>query len=661
MKRSYTLLLLILSITVGTAFAQKQKKAVSKIDPSAILKYNNPTLEVDLGVGLWGIPLPVDFDNDGKKDLLVSCPDRPYKGLWFFKNIGTPSKPFFAAPEKIHNKGLNNIRMSEVNGIQYVLSKDTEYPGFFKKPYSAQKEIKYEGEVLGATYKKSRSNMWNYVDWDADGDLDIVVGIDTWDDYGWDNAFDRNGNWTRGPLHGYVYLLENVNGTYINRGKLKAGKEIMETYGAPNPCIADFDGDGDLDIICGEFVDGLTWFENKGSRKAPVFSKGKQLANANGEIRFHLEMIVPVVSDFDNDGHIDLIVGDEDGRVAWLRNTGKVKNGMPQFENPVYFRQQADDVKFGALSTPYTVDWNGDGKEDIIAGNSAGEIAFIRNLSGGENPVWDAPKLFTVNGSPLRIQAGENGSIQGPAERKWGYTVLNVGDWDGDGNKDIVINSIWGKIEWLRNPGNGDLLSLEAPRPVEVAWEGETPKPEWNWWTPEKNTLSTQWRTTPVLIDWNKDGLMDLIVFDTEGYPSYFERFKDVGGKLMLKPGKRIFHGTNCSVYDQKKGVVNPEPGLLRLNEITAGWSGRRKYCFTDWDGDGKLDLIVDSKNATLFKNVKEENGEVWFEYKGDLNDWPLAGHSTCPTPIHWRKDGKPEILLGAEDGHFYRIVNSEK
>ena len=162
-------------------------------------------------------------------------------------------------------------------------------------------------------------------------------------------------------------------------------------------------------------------------------------------------MIVPVVSDFDGDGHPDLIVGDEDGRVAWVRHTGKVKKGMPQFESPVYFTQQADPVKFGALSTPCAFDWDGDGKQDIIAGNSAGEIAFIRNLSGGENPVWDAPRLFTVNGRPIRIQAGENGSIQGPAERKWGYTVLSVADWDGDGLPDIIVNSIWGKIEWFRN------------------------------------------------------------------------------------------------------------------------------------------------------------------------------------------------------------------
>ena len=73
-------------------------------DPD-ILRYNNPGLTVDLGVGLWGIPLPVDYDGDGLKDLLVSCPDRPYKGLYFFKNIGTPRHPRFAAAERISERG----------------------------------------------------------------------------------------------------------------------------------------------------------------------------------------------------------------------------------------------------------------------------------------------------------------------------------------------------------------------------------------------------------------------------------------------------------------------------------------------------------------------------------------------------------------------------
>lgn len=644
---------LIITLVIGTVFmwnANAQSGAVP-------LCYNQD-IQCDLGVGLWGIPFPYDYDGDGLKDLVVSAPDRPYKGLYFFRNVGDPEHPVFDKAKKISPIGKNNVSYSEVDGKAFVLSKECEWVDFFENLYENPSKISYEGERLGESFKKSRSNMWSYVDWDNDGDKDIIVGIDTWDDYGWDNAFDSAGKWTNGPLHGYVYLLENVDGKYVNRGKINAGGKPIDVYGAPVPCVGDFDGDGDLDIICGEFVDGLTWFENIGTRKVPEFAKGVRLSNKNGEIRLHLQMIVPVVSDFNGDGLPDLIVGDEDGRVAWLKNTGKIKNGVPQFEDPYYFRQKADLVKFGALATPYSVDWDNDGKDDIVSGNSAGEIAVIRNLSGGPDPVWAEPELIKVKGKPFRIMAGENGSIQGPAERKWGYTVLAVADMDNDGKKDIVINSITGKIEWLRNKGGKDGLKFSEPKPVYVDWSGETPKPEWNWWNPKPGTLVTQWRTSPVILDWNGDGLEDLIILDQEGYLCCYERIKTSGKKVRFKPGQRLFYGTNCSVYSNKTGVVNSESGPLRLNDGKAGASGRRKICFVDWDGDGRMDLIVDSQSVAWFRNVKDEDGITWFEYKGNLCDVILEGHTTCPTPVDWDKDGKSDLLVGAEDGHFYYIKN---
>ena len=55
----------------------------------------------------------------------------------------------------------------------------------------------------------------------------------------------------------------------------------------------------DLDLICGEFIDKLTWFENIGTRKVPRFAEGRYLENKDGIIKFHIEMILPVAVDFD--------------------------------------------------------------------------------------------------------------------------------------------------------------------------------------------------------------------------------------------------------------------------------------------------------------------------------------------------------------------------
>ncbi len=49
------------------------------------LKYHNPGLVVDLGVGLWAFPLPQDLNGDGRLDLAVSCPDKPFNGTYFLR------------------------------------------------------------------------------------------------------------------------------------------------------------------------------------------------------------------------------------------------------------------------------------------------------------------------------------------------------------------------------------------------------------------------------------------------------------------------------------------------------------------------------------------------------------------------------------------------
>ncbi|WP_167619349.1 FG-GAP repeat domain-containing protein [Maribellus sediminis] len=615
------------------------------------VKYNNPDLVVNLGTGLWGTPIPLDYNNDGLIDIIMSCPDTPYKGLYYYQNIGTAEKPLFDVSKKLSDRAFKNIQASYANGELHVFRQEIEFKNFKENIYSQPDTVRVD--VLPASdFKKVRSNMWSYVDFDNDGDLDLINGIDDWFEYGWDNAYDENGIWKNGPLRGFVYFIENKNGKYVSKGKIVAANQPIETYGAPGANMADFDNDGKADLICGEFVDKLTWYKNIGSPSNPEFRKGQILQDKKGDtIRLHVQMITPTSIDFNQDGFVDLLVGDEDGSVAYLKNTGKTKNNAPVFEPLVYLKQKADNLKFGALSTPYSVDWDNDGDEDIICGNSAGNISFIESLDGGKNPKWNAPVLLKTNGKDIRILAGKNGSIQGPAEEKWGYTTLSVADWDNDGKMDIIANSIFGKVIWYKN--TGDLTNLEGPYSVKIDWGGKPLKPAWNWWDPEPTELVTQWRTTPYAIDWNSDGLNDLVMLDHEGYLSFFERFKK-DGQLWLKPGKRIFYLVN------EKEISGNEEALLRLTDGVGGRSGRRKLCFVDWNNDGRMDLIVNTNNgnAGYYENTRQVGNSAYFENKGNISDIILSGHTTSPTPIDWDNDGKYDILLGAEDGHFYFLKN---
>lgn len=603
------------------------------------VKYKDKGLITDLGVGLWAWPLPMDYDGDGDMDLIVSCPDVPFSGVYFFENKDGGEFPAFEPPVRI-GESIRNPQVSYVDGKAKIIGRGYEYVNFEKPSESYRRLVFSPDSVMTDFKKKQRFTQYTYVDYDGDGDQDVIIGIDDWTQYGWDDAYDKQGNWTNGPLHGYVYLFENVDGGYTNRGRIKAGGEILDVYGAPSPQFADFDGDGDLDILCGEFLDSFTYFENTGTREKPVYAAGKKLENENGVIRMDLEMIIPVAIDWNKDGLVDLVVGDEDGRVAYLKNSGKKKNNVPVFESPRYFQQKADNVKFGALPTPFSVDWDGDGDQDIVIGNSAGYIGLIENRGGKGIPDFAPPKLLEADGEVIRIQAGANGSIQGPAEAKWGYTTLSVADWDGDGLLDIVVNSIWGKVQWYRNIGTKGAPRLTKAQPVKVAWKDTVPKPSWNWWDPSPSELSTQWRTTPFAVDWNKDGKTDLVMLDHEGYLTFFERYKKKG-ELWLKPGQRIFY--------QENGV-----DLLRLTARKAGGSGRRKFTLTDWDGDGDLDIVINGRNAEVYENLGGKKGKVRFAHRGNVSDVRLAGHDTSPTPVNWDGEGLTDLILGAEDGHLY-------
>jgi len=103
---------------------------------------------------------------------------------------------------------------------------------------------------------------------------------------------------------------------------------------------------------------------------------------------------------------------------------------------------------------------------------------------------------------------------------------------------------------------------------------------------------------------------------------------------------------------------ADQEDKPLRLNAKEAGGSGRRKFCFSDWDNDGDLDLLVNSKNVTWYENIEQTTYETTFTNRGDLAEQKLAGHTTSPTTVDWNQDGKPELLIGAEDGYFYYLTN---
>jgi hypothetical protein len=581
------------------------------------LSYGRDNSTRDLGVGLWATALPIDWNEDGVLDLLYTCKDVPQDGTYVFFQL----KPnVFVKGERIGD-GQSHPALADMNGDEKL---DLLCGDYWFNDIRANKLSKRVDGPLTRPDFKMRYFMARQADWDGDGNNDLISAICDWREYGWDCGYDERGNWTRGPLHGPVFFNRNTGTNtepkYEAPVPLEADDRAIDGYGSPAPCIADWDGDGDLDLVCGEFRDRLTYYENTGSARNPRLAAGTPVMAQRGIFRADLCMISPAAYDWNGDGRPDLLIGQEDGRVSVVISRG-AQSGVLEVTEERFISESTGTLRCGVLVNP----WRDASTGDLYCGNSAGYLVHFEWKQG----TFRDGRYLKLGTQPFRLMAGYNGSIQGPAEEKWGYTTPVIGDLTNDGVPEIVYNSIIGRIDYVSFEGPNDQVGL--PVTASVAWNGDPPFPSWNWWKPGATDLAVEWRTRPQIVDWDKDGKQDLVAMDHEGYLALYR-----GEGELLHPGQRVILGESG------------EP--LRLNDGACGKSGRAQLHLADWDGDGDLDLI---RNAKPIARWYENTGKA-FSARSEFPGRALAGHDTCPNAVDWNNDGQMDLLVGAEDGAIY-------
>jgi hypothetical protein len=121
------------------------------------------------------------------------------------------------------------------------------------------------------------------------------------------------------------------------------------------------------------------------------------------------------------------------------------------------------------------------------------------------------------------------------------------------------------------------------------------------------------------------------------------ERKLGDNGPPILLPPRRVFVDSNG------------QP--LQLNAKLRGGSGRRKLCCTDWDGDGRLDFLLNGTNADFLRNTASKDGLNILDNRGPLAQTKLDAHDTSPTTLDLNRDRKRDLLVGAEDGYLYYLL----
>jgi len=364
-----------------------------------------------IDVGRLSHPHVADWNGDGLKDLIVGNDDGD---VLVWQNVASDQWPQFDEPLRLRDGGgelvcgvhpvidvvdwngdgkLDLLAGGEAERVRLYLNEGTREAPIFAG-FSFLPNVEYRAEALCAADSVERQYWDNRaleftteyvgnlapeaVDWNGDGRLDLLLGGYT----------------------GLVYLyLYQGNG--VPKGvPLAAGDAPLRVAGFSTPIVTDWNGDGKKDLVCGDLLGRIHVFINTSTDREPAFERGQRLKVAGKGFSFGPRAIVEV-ADYNADGRQDVLAGNRLGKIVVLLNTGT--RAEPRFEHAEYLRDDSDvwrelyggawacprastmplyrrreggvgTLDLVATSCPRVVDWDGDGKNELIASHRFGRV-----------------------------------------------------------------------------------------------------------------------------------------------------------------------------------------------------------------------------------------------------------------------------------------------
>ena len=463
---------------------------------------------------------------------------------------------------------------------------------------------------MGADDVKRSGESLEVTDWDQDGDWDVIFS-----DHFLQSQEDK------------IVLLEQSSEGF--RKKILANVTHCAGEIAPVLQTIDFDGDSDLDIIyCGRFFERITPDEviERPGNQSPLETLGSRPSmsvtvldwDSDGDLDFLVDRLSEqcegprgcivdlVLLTQQADGSFTEKTGDENpfqqGFERWhgwstvssrpqlVQQSGQTMLILKDYGLSFYEVRRQDvlipreqtlnefaGVSVGYGSEPVIVDWDSDGRMDLITVDLDGGLRYFK-----QKDVGMVEEKFDFSNVTLGLEPWHFSSTTPKHNRHLylGRTIrLHATDWDQDGDVDLIVAISQGELRYFERQGSALIQRIGQDNPfAEISINAtdlqQAAKPFFDW-----EPLLVQ----PMAVDWDSDGDLDLVLGPVG---RYFERLRN--GSLMEWP-----------LQDSPFANVSQKPDEEKFQLGKDGWWGKTNrartqglWRFVDCDRDGDLDLV---------------------------------------------------------------------
>jgi hypothetical protein len=390
----------------------------------------------------------VDIDNDGDMDVLSASYDDD-KIAWY-ENDGASNPSFTARTISTSADGAHSVYATDIDndGDMDVLSAsflDDKIAWYENDgaadPSFTPRNISTSADGAHSVYA---------TDIDSDGDMDVLSASYSDDKIAWyenDGAADPSftprtiSTSANGAYSVYATDIDSDGDMDVLSASYYDDKIAWyESDGAADPSFtprtistsadgassvyaADYDNDGDMDILSASSLDDkIAWYESDGASD-PSFTARTITTSADGAISVF-------AADVDNDGDMDVLSASIlDDKIAWY------ENGLSAFGDPA-FGSATITTSADGPNTVYAADIDSDGDLDVLSSSGSDDKIAWYESDGASDPSFTARTISTSADYPTYVYAA---------------------DIDNDGDMDVLSSSyLDDKIAWYENDGAAD-------------------------------------------------------------------------------------------------------------------------------------------------------------------------------------------------------------